>query len=61
MTVNCNTIDMAVTLKGSQMGQAKYKLVKNKYMLGLNWKSKPPDSDIRRNWWILVNPATELY
>ncbi len=30
-------------------------------MLGLNWKYKPPDSDIRRDWWILVNPATELY
>jgi hypothetical protein len=21
----------------------------NTFMLGLNWKSKPPDSDIRRN------------
>jgi len=30
-------------------------------LLGLNWKSKPPDSDIRRNEWILANPATELY
>ncbi len=26
-------------------------------MLGLNWKSKPPDSSIRRVKWILLNPA----